>query len=170
MAVGSPARFRVRYREKMRKYQAVSRLNNSNSDLSTLDLSSSSRLAEEGGGGGGQLLLADSAHIYYTLDSRRMANKQKKSLRERRLLTGVKMFNLEPERGLHYLEEAGFFSHTPPAVAKFLFRQERLSKKQIGEHVGAHCRYRVGLRIRSDPDLFAGSGSFPTDPDPSLVI
>ena len=53
----------------------------------------------------------------------------------RRLLTGVKQFNLEPERGLSYLEEAGFFSHTPQGVAKFLFRQERLSKKQIGKTV-----------------------------------
>jgi hypothetical protein len=55
----------------------------------------------------------------------------------RRLLTGVKKFNLEPERGLAYLEEEGFFSHTPQAVARFLFRQERLSKKQIGQN---YCR------------------------------
>jgi hypothetical protein len=53
----------------------------------------------------------------------------------RRLLTGVKKFNLEPERGLAYLEEEGFFSHTPQAVARFLFRQERLSKKQIGQNI-----------------------------------
>ena len=53
----------------------------------------------------------------------------------RRLLTGVKQFNLEPERGLSYLEEAGFFSHTPQGVAKFLFRLERLSKTQIGKTV-----------------------------------
>jgi hypothetical protein len=69
------------YREKMRKYQAVIRLNNSqNSDMSTLDLSAaSSRL--EGGEGAEHLL--DSTNIYYTLDTRRLANKQKKSLRER---------------------------------------------------------------------------------------
>jgi hypothetical protein len=47
----------------------------------------------------------------------------------------VKKFNLEPERGLAYLEEEGFFSHTPQAVARFLFRQERLSKKQIGQNI-----------------------------------
>ena len=72
----------MRYREKMRKYHAVIRLNNSNSDLSSLDLSSPSRLVgeeeEEGEGG-----VVDSTNMYYTLDSRRLANKQKKSLRER---------------------------------------------------------------------------------------
>ena len=82
VVVGSPARYRVRYREKMRKYHAVIRLNNSNSDLSSLDLSSPSRLVgeeeEEGEGG-----VVDSTNMYYTLDSRRLANKQKKSLRER---------------------------------------------------------------------------------------
>ena len=49
------------------------------------------------------------------------------------LLHGVKQFNLHPERGLKYLEENGFLENTPESLAKFLFRQERLSKKQIGE-------------------------------------
>ena len=51
----------------------------------------------------------------------------------RKLLYGVKQFNLEPSRGLKYLEEAGFVTSDPDSVAKFLFRQERLSKRQIGE-------------------------------------
>ena len=51
----------------------------------------------------------------------------------RKLLYGVKQFNLEPIRGLKYLEESGFLEKNPEDVAKFLFRQERLSKKQIGE-------------------------------------
>ena len=50
----------------------------------------------------------------------------------RKLLNGIKQFNLDPERGLKYLEESGFLENTPESVAKFLFRQERLSKKQIG--------------------------------------
>ena len=50
----------------------------------------------------------------------------------RMLLHGVKQFNLQPERGLKYLQENGFLESTPESVAKFLFRQERLSKKQIG--------------------------------------
>ena len=45
----------------------------------------------------------------------------------------MKQFNLEPSRGLKYLEEAGFVTDDPESVAKFLFRQERLSKRQIGE-------------------------------------
>jgi hypothetical protein len=71
----------VRYREKMRKYQAVIRLNTSNSDLSTLDLSAS-RLEVDGGP---ELLTvpADTTNMYYTLDTRRLANKQKRSLKER---------------------------------------------------------------------------------------
>ena len=49
------------------------------------------------------------------------------------MLYGVKQFNLHPERGLKYLEENGFLENSPESVARFLFRQERLSKKQIGE-------------------------------------
>ena len=50
----------------------------------------------------------------------------------RALLYGVKQFNLEPSRGVAYLQESGFLESNPESVARFLFRQERLSKKQIG--------------------------------------
>ena len=50
----------------------------------------------------------------------------------RKLLYGVKQFNLDPIRGLKYLEESGFLTAGSDSVAAFLFRQERLSKKQIG--------------------------------------
>ena len=68
----SPARYRVRYREKMRKYHAVIRLNNSTSDMSTLDLSN----LDEGE-------VPANPALYYTIDSKRLASKHKKSLKER---------------------------------------------------------------------------------------
>ena len=42
---------------------------------------------------------------------------------------------MDPEEGLKYLQEFNFIDNTPESVAKFLFRQERLSKKQIGKIV-----------------------------------
>ena len=86
----SPSRYRVRYREKMRKYHAVIRLNTSNSDMSTLDLSN----MEEGE-------VPDNPALYYTIDSRRLASKHKKSLRERysscsnRVLSGIVKSNIK---------------------------------------------------------------------------
>ncbi|XP_023349535.1 cytohesin-3 isoform X2 [Eurytemora carolleeae] len=126
----SPTRYRVRYREKMRKYHAVIRLNNSTSDMSTLDLSN----LEEGE-------VPENPALYYTIDSRRLASKHKKSLKERKLLNGVKRFNLDPEEGLKYLQEFNFIDNKPESVAKFLFRQERLSKKQIGKYLGGHHQF-----------------------------
>ena len=72
-----------------------------------------------------------SVTTYYTLDSRRLANRQKNQ-DERKLLYGIKHFNLNVQKGLKILQEAGFVDETPESVANFLFRQERLSKKQIG--------------------------------------
>lgn len=95
--------------------------------MSTLDLSN----MEEGE-------VPENPALYYTIDSRRLASKHKKSLRERKLLTGVKQFNLDPDNGLKYLEESGFIEPNPQSTAKFLFRQERLSKKQIGKYLGSH--------------------------------
>lgn len=78
---------------------------------------------------------------YYTIDSRRLASKHQKTQHDRKLLNGIKQFNLEPEKGLKYLEESGFLEKTPESVAKFLFRQERLSKKQIGKYLGSHHEF-----------------------------
>jgi len=78
-------------------------------DLSTLDLST----MEEG-----EAVIPNPA-LYYTIDSRRLASKHKKSLKERKLLNGVKAFNLEPEKGLKYLQEFNFIDSTPQSVAKF---------------------------------------------------
>ena len=51
----------------------------------------------------------------------------------RKLLHGIKHFNLNVEKGLKYLQDGGFVDDNPESVAQFLFRQERLSKKQIGK-------------------------------------
>merc|ERR1712168_56992 len=77
---------------------------------------------------------------YYTIDSRR-ASKHKKGQKDRKLLYGVKQFNLDPQKGLKYLEDAGFLEMTAESIAKFLYRQERLSKKQIGKYLGSHNEF-----------------------------
>jgi len=106
-------------------------------DMSTLDLSN---LAVDGVNGGENNVPANPA-LYYTIDSRRLASKHKKSLRERKLWNGVKQFNLDPDRGLQYLQEFQFIKSDAESVAKFLFRQERLSKKQIGKYLGCHKEF-----------------------------
>ena len=67
----------------------------------------------------------------------------------RMLLYGVKQFNLQPERGLKYLQENGFLENNPESVAQFLFRQERLSKKQIGECADSLSN----VDVKSNPDI-----------------
>ncbi|XP_023349536.1 cytohesin-3 isoform X3 [Eurytemora carolleeae] len=105
-------------------------LDSTSADMSTLDLSN----LEEGE-------VPENPALYYTIDSRRLASKHKKSLKERKLLNGVKRFNLDPEEGLKYLQEFNFIDNKPESVAKFLFRQERLSKKQIGKYLGGHHQF-----------------------------
>jgi len=81
-------------------------------------------------------------NLYFTLDSRRLASMHRKSQRDMKLMYGVKQFNLDPKRGLDYLHEAGFLDQTSTeSVASFLFRQERLSKKQIGAYLGSHVDF-----------------------------
>lgn len=73
---------------------------------------------------------------YFTLDSRRL---KKKSFRDKALLRGVKQFNQDPARGLQILTEAGFLeAGNARATAAFLYREGRLSKRQIGQFIGGH--------------------------------
>ena len=46
---------------------------------------------------------------YYTIDSRHLISSQhsRKSLADKKLLLGVKQFNLDPKKGLEFLEKAG---------------------------------------------------------------
>ena len=130
-SVVTPARTGSTKHRGMKKYQAVIRLNNSvntssYSDMSTLNLTNLDESRPEL-----DLTYDKSVTTYYTLDSRRLASKQKNQ-DERKLLYGIKHFNLNVQKGLKILQEAGFVDETPESVANFLFRQERLSKKQIG--------------------------------------
>ena len=120
-------------RRGMKKYQAVIRLNNtvntsSFSDMSTLNLTSLDESRPEI-----DLSGAVTPVTYYTLDSRRLASRHQKNQDERKLYHAIKHFNLNVEKGLKILKDGGFVDDTPESVAKFLFRQERLSKKQIGK-------------------------------------
>jgi len=118
-------------------------------DLSTLDLTDINESRDELdlvlNVSAGDMASLGHPNMYYTMDSRRLANKHKKSQQDRALLYGIKQFNLEPSRGLTYLEETGFLSQTPESVARFLFRQERLSKKQIGKYLGSHQEYNQAV-------------------------
>ncbi len=61
-----------------------------------------------------------------------MGSRRKKGLRDKKLLYGVKQFNVEPNRGIRVLIDAGFLQpENPKDVARFLFSEGRLSKKQV---------------------------------------
>ena len=78
---------------------------------------------------------------YYTIDSRPLSSSRhsQKSLADKKILLGVKQFNLDPKKGLDFLDKAGLLdSQDPEAVASFLYREGRLSKKQIGAFIGDH--------------------------------
>ena len=71
---------------------------------------------------------------YFTIDSRRHPTRHTKkySLRDKKLLYGIKQFNLEPKRGLEVLESSAFLpSNDPKAVAQFLFREGSLIIREI---------------------------------------
>ena len=75
--------------------------------------------------------------MFYTMDPKRMAQLLNKPTFDKNLLHGIKQFNLDPSRGLHLLVQAGFVQMEAESLAEFMFNQERLSKKQIGEYLGS---------------------------------
>ena len=58
------------------------------------------------------------------------------------MLDSVKKFNLDAKRGLDHLSKCGILDKTSAKeVAQFLYREGRLSKKQIGAFIGGHHEF-----------------------------
>ena len=90
------------------------------------------------------------------------------SLRDKKLLYAVKQFNLEPSRGITLLDESGFVNRSDPkALAGFLFREGRLSKKQIGAFLGGLVSFLAPCVLPIIPGFLAylaGSSTNETGP------
>ncbi|KAL6077477.1 Brefeldin A-inhibited guanine nucleotide-exchange protein 1 [Balamuthia mandrillaris] len=62
---------------------------------------------------------------------------EKKKQLKQQLQEGIEKFNINPTKGIQYLEAAGILEHTPESVAKFLKENnEKLDKYQIGQYFG----------------------------------
>ena len=96
-----------------------------NSVVSGLDLAHNSRSTTKGS--------SNRMNMFMTMDSKRMAMMSNRPTIDKKLLHGIKQFNLDPAKGLEILEERGYIKMEPQSLASFLLNQERLSKKQIGE-------------------------------------
>jgi len=80
---------------------------------------------------------------YNTIDGRNVArNVSQKSFQDKKMLDSVKKFNLDAKRGLDHLSKCGILDKTSAKeVAQFLYREGRLSKKQIGAFIGGHNEF-----------------------------
>ena len=134
-------------RRGMRKYPVMLRLNPSHSSFSNIssgiddDSLASFDITDDDlkSNRSDSVRTTDSTPNYGTATiDRSLSSRSKRQQKDRLLLHGVKQFNLDPVKGLKLLEERGFLQMTPESVAQFLFRQERLSKKQIGTYLGGH--------------------------------
>ena len=89
--------------------------------------------------------------MFYTMDAKRMAKLLNRPAFDKTLLHGIKQFNLEPSRGLDILVQGGFVRMESDSLAEFLFNQERLSKKQIGDNSSSApaCLSNSSLQVLS---------------------
>ena len=93
--------------------------------MSGLDLAHNSRSTTKGS--------SNRMNMFMTMDCKGMAQMCNRPAIDKKLLHGIKQFNLDPAKGLQILEERGYIKMEPQTLAAFLLNQERLSKKQIGE-------------------------------------
>jgi len=101
-----------------------------------LELAKLSLTNIEGCLSGGDSMVSTDLRNYYTIDAKRLASRHKTNQHDKQLMYGVKQFNLDPQKGLHYLQEKNILQSTPESIALFLFSQDRLSKKAIGTYLG----------------------------------
>ena len=54
----------------------------------------------------------------------------------KQLSIGRKKFNMDPKKGIEYLQEHGLLQATPEDVAAYLYKGEGLNKTAIGDYLG----------------------------------
>ncbi len=65
------------------------------------------------------------------------AQLEKEKARKTALTKAIQQFNFKPKKGIKLLMQEGFIpSDSPEDIAKFLIREDRLDKTQIGEYLG----------------------------------
>ena len=86
---------------------------------------------------------SNKGNMFMTMDSKRMAQMCNRPVIDKKLLHGIKQFNLDPAKGLEILEEKGYIKMEPQSLASFLLNQERLSKKQIGQNLQSKVHIKL---------------------------
>ena len=93
------------------------------------------------------LILQFQSEKYTTIDGRSLNSqfKSKRNLKDKDFEKAVRQFNLDPKKCLEYLSKENLKDVIDPSdpkqVANFLFREGRLSKKQIGAYLGGHKEF-----------------------------
>ncbi|KAK4034779.1 hypothetical protein C8A01DRAFT_38768 [Parachaetomium inaequale] len=71
---------------------------------------------------------------------------EKEKARKTAMTNAIKVFNFKPKHGIKLLIKEGFIrSDTPEDIARFLLREDRLDKAQIGEYLGEGDQKNVDI-------------------------
>ncbi|XP_033945858.1 cytohesin-3-like isoform X1 [Pseudochaenichthys georgianus] len=99
-------------------------------------------------------------HVMPDIHHPLMKEQNKNVVRNKRFLRGKKKFNMNPNKGVHYLVENELLEWRAESVAEFLYKEEGLNKTAIGNFLGDReemhlqtLKEFVGLHEFSDLNL-----------------
>ncbi|KAL3053282.1 hypothetical protein OYC64_005757 [Pagothenia borchgrevinki] len=99
-------------------------------------------------------------HVMPDIHNPLMKEQNKNVVRNKRFLRGKKKFNMDPNKGVHYLVENELLEWRAESVAEFLYKEEGLNKTAIGNFLGDReemhlqtLKEFVGLHEFSDLNL-----------------
>ncbi|KAK1878080.1 Cytohesin-3 [Dissostichus eleginoides] len=107
-----------------------------------------------------QKLRLEINHVMPDIHNPLMKEQNKNVVRNKRFLRGKKKFNMDPNKGVHYLVENELLEWRAESVAEFLYKEEGLNKTAIGNFLGDReemhlqtLKEFVGLHEFSDLNL-----------------
>ncbi|XP_034076187.1 cytohesin-3-like isoform X3 [Gymnodraco acuticeps] len=107
-----------------------------------------------------QKLRLEINHVMPDIHNPLMKEQNKNVVRNKRFLRGKKKFNMNPNKGVHYLVENELLEWRAESVAEFLYKEEGLNKTAIGNFLGDReemhlqtLKEFVGLHEFSDLNL-----------------
>ncbi|PWA28387.1 hypothetical protein CCH79_00016404, partial [Gambusia affinis] len=83
------------------------------------------------------------AEVMTEIEQLTCVGESKTSQRNKQIAMGRKKFNMDPKKGIQFLQENDLLQNTPEDIAQFLYKGEGLNKTVIGDYLGERDDFNI---------------------------
>ncbi|TNM97364.1 hypothetical protein fugu_015520 [Takifugu bimaculatus] len=87
------------------------------------------------------------AEVMTEIEQLTCVGESKTTQRNKQIAMGRKKFNMDPKKGIQFLQENDLLQNTPEDIAQFLYKGEGLNKTVIGDYLGERDDFNIKVLL-----------------------